>query len=361
MPCKHGEYLSIRTQLQNLGYKAGVLVEHMLSVQLNIGHKSVSYSELAYFEGGGILMVSYFNPELFLALAAMSEGETFYPGEWGVCEYEYSTEYAKGELYRVEKELNGKVFTEPNNGHKWIYKQREAGLLNFRKATVEEIINHFPRKTYAKKYINEEPKKEEIAPGDWVVATEEAVKSGHAAGIWQVEEVTTGSELSNSHLLLTSNGYSQKSYFRKATAEDIAAHLANKDAITAERIKELFKNESMPHGLAKSIADLLIASGVTYVTDQKVEEPEWKPEFGEEVLVWDEGYKERKTYYYLGEVNNQHLCSRYKINGNRGQNIEATSWERMSSKTAKVKISLFDAQEELGKIYGVTPEQIEIV
>ena len=213
--------------------------------------------------------------------------------------------------------------------------------------------------------------KEEIRIGDWVVALKDLSGTGQCikGSLYKVKELGTDNKTISVYDEWVKDGYEYAGWtsienFRKANPEEIAAHLAKKETITAERIKELFKNESMPHGLAKSIADLLTASGVTYVTGPLVDEkqePKWTPAFGEEVLVWDEGYKERKTYYYLGEVNNQHLCSRFKINGNRGQNIEATSWERMSSKTAKVKVTMFEAQEELGKIYGVSPEQIEIV
>lgn len=146
-------------------------------------------------------------------------------GDWVVALKDLSGtgECIKGSLYKV-KEL-GMDYKTISVFDEWVKDGYEyagwTGIENFRKATTQEIYNHFST-------IGE------IIPGDWVVATEQAVKSGHAAGIWLVEEVTTGSELSNSHLLLTSNGYSQKSYFRKATPDEISAHLAKKEEVKPE-------------------------------------------------------------------------------------------------------------------------------
>lgn len=82
------------------------------------------------------IVLTEFNPDLFLALAAMSEGIEFYPGEWVVSTHKWASGITDGTMTMVEKTHEGSF----NCDHGLVYSA------HFRKATAEEIINHFTEK-----------------------------------------------------------------------------------------------------------------------------------------------------------------------------------------------------------------------
>lgn len=77
-----------------------------------------------------------YNPELFLALAAMSEGDEMFPGEWVVSTHKWSSGIKDGTMTMVEKTHEGSFNCE----HGLVYST------HFRKATAEEIVAHFTEK-----------------------------------------------------------------------------------------------------------------------------------------------------------------------------------------------------------------------
>jgi len=88
--------------------------------------------------------------ELFLALAAMSEGDQFWPEEWAVCLWKGSSRFHKDKLYKViktdEDGVHKRIWSIDEFGEEnfmYLYPTEGAKEPNFRKATAEEIIAHF--------------------------------------------------------------------------------------------------------------------------------------------------------------------------------------------------------------------------
>lgn len=103
----------------------------------------------------GKVIIPVYNPELFLALCAMSAGEEFYPGEWVVSKRNGSTIAKLGSLYKIDRITEGenvahaKVHSDMFGGFsKWMYLYASIDVenTNFRKATAEEIAAHFTHK-----------------------------------------------------------------------------------------------------------------------------------------------------------------------------------------------------------------------
>lgn len=148
MPCTLDQYKKdLREQLVKLGYDSldkyegltgGPRQEYMQSLQVNWERSQVSWYTDKIFESDGMTTLDHYNPELFLALAAISEGPDLWPGELVVAQgttvevkigdvFTFS-EYSVGSI--LIKELPGIAF-----GTNW-----------FRKATATELINHFQLK-----------------------------------------------------------------------------------------------------------------------------------------------------------------------------------------------------------------------
>ncbi len=93
-----------------------------------------------------------FNPELFLALAAMTDAEYGIAGEWWICIID-STQFTCGKLYKSVSSLNTSHALIDNRG--MVNGYYPHNLKYFRKATKEEIISHFENTLNVKKV--EEP------------------------------------------------------------------------------------------------------------------------------------------------------------------------------------------------------------
>lgn len=79
--------------------------------------------------------IDHYNPDLFLAIAAQSEGEEFWPGEWVALKnggYLYESIGNKGDLVFLKSYANGGL---PHPFEKSC----------FRKATLEELVAHFTK------------------------------------------------------------------------------------------------------------------------------------------------------------------------------------------------------------------------
>lgn len=87
--------------------------------------------------------IDNYNPELFLALAAMTDEEFGIAGEWWVCEKNPSHRFFHGKPYRSVAPVSsrGALISEHGEPH-GLYPNN---LKNFRKATKQEIINWFTR------------------------------------------------------------------------------------------------------------------------------------------------------------------------------------------------------------------------
>lgn len=80
-----------------------------------------------------MISIHDYNPELFIALAAMSEGSEFWPGEW------LANKTIKSLVKVLKTGRNDSVEIESRGETFWL--QRD----DFRKATKEEILDHFAK------------------------------------------------------------------------------------------------------------------------------------------------------------------------------------------------------------------------
>lgn len=87
-------------------------------------------------------LIEDYNPKLFLALAAMTEGDEYGVGEWGICKANTNSghAYIHNKFYQCKEVSVGLLYTvmddTGSNSNAW-------GIGNFKKATKEELINHF--------------------------------------------------------------------------------------------------------------------------------------------------------------------------------------------------------------------------
>ena len=89
--------------------------------------------------------IDHYNPELFLAIAAMSDEEYGIPGEWWMREGESDrgSNFTIGHLYKCHYPLSLSHALTDDTGSKNGY--HGENLKYFRKATLEELINHFTK------------------------------------------------------------------------------------------------------------------------------------------------------------------------------------------------------------------------
>jgi hypothetical protein len=154
MPCNQVEYIDcLRDGLASLGYnKLEETDKDFYSIEVNFcGHNgdlTCSYVPDNYRDCVNIA----FDPELFLALAAMSEGDEFYPGEYGVCleDLAGTGSCKKGAIYKIQSVGIGR---DVQIEDEWVKGGGEKGGWtspeNFRKATFEELVTHFAPKSMA--------------------------------------------------------------------------------------------------------------------------------------------------------------------------------------------------------------------
>lgn len=161
MPCTFIQFLDdLRDPLTDLGYDTSkMLLKTMKSIQANCWDGMISASNLQEWSSTGFYHTNFYNPELFLAIAAMSAGDEFYPGEWVVCEKAGSTLVDKGGLVKVKyvfknnDPFNAKIYSDMFKSlSSWMYMYSGVNdeSPNFRKATLGEILSHFNHQKQAK-------------------------------------------------------------------------------------------------------------------------------------------------------------------------------------------------------------------
>lgn len=150
------ENLKLKSELKKLGYNISDCDDSMLSVLVTnfaLKHNSCATLPVSANNRWDRYFIDHYNPELFLALAAMTEGDIPIVGEYMISLKTFSGEndilnFKKGELVKVlsmgEDYKYGKGdFT------------KEYDRNYFRKATKEEIINWFTiKKEMETKEIN---------------------------------------------------------------------------------------------------------------------------------------------------------------------------------------------------------------
>lgn len=121
--CRWEEYSMIATKYDNVSNYYGLVGEQAAKTR-------------------GRHFIDHFNPELFLAIAGMREGEEVHVGEWMMCLDSYTEdngfEYKKGVPVLVTH------INESANYGSFGYLPSEK---LWRKATIGELINHFKKET----------------------------------------------------------------------------------------------------------------------------------------------------------------------------------------------------------------------
>jgi ethanolamine utilization microcompartment shell protein EutS len=84
-----------------------------------------------------------YNPEYFLAVAAMTNEELGIVGEWWKCVVNYSERFTANKLYKCERFCGDTPDFIDDQGDLNGYYGRELHLLNFKKATLSDLIYHF--------------------------------------------------------------------------------------------------------------------------------------------------------------------------------------------------------------------------
>lgn len=126
-------------QLTDLTLNAHISL--MRVVYFDIDHNAVSWGEQSGRSWGKYHFIDHYDPELFLAIAAMSEDD-FWPGEWVVINDRsidellivHQSESSYLCVKRIEEKDEPGYFTVPKE--------------NFRKATVEELVAHFSKGSF---------------------------------------------------------------------------------------------------------------------------------------------------------------------------------------------------------------------
>ncbi|QRQ99764.1 dATP/dGTP diphosphohydrolase domain-containing protein [Dyadobacter sandarakinus] len=147
MRCRIDQYQSdIRRSLLSMGIEPWNGIDYVFeSEHVLVTHFGKYNNKTGFVEEQFVRRDQYFidhyNPELFLALAAMSDGD-FRPGEWVICVKAGENDYVKvNELYEVSKVDASTIdIVAPKYSVKW-------SKLRFRKANKEELINHFTKQS----------------------------------------------------------------------------------------------------------------------------------------------------------------------------------------------------------------------
>ena len=149
MKCNPFEMGGIVADLQKLGYTLKDFewdkCAELPWVFTNYGDEHDKVTNARGWDDVEHIILDSFQPELFLAIAAMSETDVPYEGEWFMClessdgeeNYKPHRYYTKGKIYKTVY-INGVLVPTPKYN-------RNA----FRKATVEELKQHFSKKFIA--------------------------------------------------------------------------------------------------------------------------------------------------------------------------------------------------------------------
>lgn len=146
MPCNQEQYEThLKEALLGMGYvedsishdwhKCGYIVNNYPDKVGRISNVVEIANDLY-----GRTFIPTFNPQKFLAIAAMTEGEIPIIGEWMRCKTFNSGRFIHNKLYKVERDFDGQRPFTDECGRENGYSNRESHLVNFTKATVEEIL-----------------------------------------------------------------------------------------------------------------------------------------------------------------------------------------------------------------------------
>jgi ribosomal protein S6 len=140
----------LRKPLLSMGYEEAVITSFSNTPILvnNYGGKngilSNTNGEAAKIENRHF--IPNYNPEYFLAVAAMTNEELGIVGEWWKCVVNYSEQFTTNKLYKCERFRGDTPDFIDDEGDLNGYYGRELHLLNLKKATLSDLIAHFEPK-----------------------------------------------------------------------------------------------------------------------------------------------------------------------------------------------------------------------
>lgn len=185
MTCSQEQYeQDLKEGLLSMGYKEHSMYRGYRGEEytdLVIGCENVCDKEIDFiniksfskvYEVSTVL--SGYNPDLYLALAAMSEGEEPYLGEWFIClksDTGWNYSHKKGDFIKVEFEDDD---SDTNLTFGLTY---DRGF--YRKATVKELINHFDSKSTESIEPVPEYQEKQLKVGDTVRISEDSKYYAH--------------------------------------------------------------------------------------------------------------------------------------------------------------------------------------
>ena len=146
MPCTEEQYnRDLKEGLEKLVYKAYMLSWNFDFICTNYQHQQNVFSDLGMIATvkNNRYFIPEYNPELFLAIAGMTNEQYGIAGEWWMCYNAFSV-FEKDKLYKAYKSLDFPkaliVEGERING------RCGMNLHHFRKATLSELIANFTKK-----------------------------------------------------------------------------------------------------------------------------------------------------------------------------------------------------------------------
>lgn len=166
MSCTQEQYeRDLRKPLLEMGYEGSQFdrFENFPILVNNLGKVlgRVSNVEIESKEECGRYFIDHYNPELYLALAAMTNEPFGIVGEWWTCIKDVTmngvgeVKYNQGKLYKCSRndcitDNSGDIY------HCWpSWPTKTKRFKHFRKATKEEIINHLTKNKMEKKDLRE--------------------------------------------------------------------------------------------------------------------------------------------------------------------------------------------------------------
>lgn len=158
MNCTAEEYYKLKEPLEVMGYKVSYSSSSYTKKLCIVNNASGDMGDAICMDASAIntmlkrYHITEYNPELFLALSAMTDAKYGIAGEWWFCLIG-SDRFTHGKLYKSISFLNDRYALIDNGGINNGYCPHN--LERFRKATKEEIIAHFENLNMVKKV--EEP------------------------------------------------------------------------------------------------------------------------------------------------------------------------------------------------------------
>lgn len=136
----------LRQPLLDMGYDEGILGDFRTFPVLITSFKSngvVTNVAIDFIANKDYYFIDHYNPKLFLAIAAMTNQELGIVGEWWKCITNWSEYFALNKLYKGEQFSGGTPDFIDEEGKLNGYISTETHLLNFTKATLQELVAEF--------------------------------------------------------------------------------------------------------------------------------------------------------------------------------------------------------------------------